>query len=65
MLSFGTGLFMLAAFVGGCLLAFIDTKFILISTLIHVVSLVESVIYLTKSKEEFTTTYLLNKRNWF
>ncbi len=37
----------------------------LVNGLIWVITLVEGIIYLTKSDEEFYTTYQLNKRPWF
>ncbi len=34
-------------------------------TLMAIISLVEGIIYLTKSDEEFVQTYVLNKKGWF
>ena len=31
----------------------------------HVISIVEGVIYLTKSDADFYQTYMLNKKEWF
>jgi hypothetical protein len=31
----------------------------------RIISLIEGIIYLTKSDEEFYHTYILNKKNWF
>lgn len=31
----------------------------------HVIGLIEGIIYLTKSDEEFVQTYIVNKRGWF
>ena len=36
-----------------------------VSLVINVIAIVEGVIYLTKSDEEFVQTYILNKRPWF
>jgi TM2 domain-containing membrane protein YozV len=35
------------------------------SVVTHVISLVEGIIYLTKSDEEFVNTYVINKKGWF
>lgn len=31
----------------------------------HIIGLIEGIIYLTKSDEEFVRTYVINKREWF
>jgi hypothetical protein len=38
---------------------------IVISISIHIVSIVEGLIYLSKKEWEFYTTYLVNHRGWF
>ena len=38
---------------------------ILTRGLTHIISIVEGVIYLTKSDEEFVRTYIQNKKGWF
>ena len=52
----GTGVLMLAVTLFTCGIG---------ATLMSVISLIEGIIYLTKSDEEFKCTYLDNKRNWF
>ena len=32
---------------------------------IHIIGLIEGIIYLTKSDEEFVSTYVTNKKGWF
>jgi len=31
----------------------------------HIIGLIEGIIYLTKSDEDFVNTYITNKRGWF
>ena len=31
----------------------------------HVIGLIEGIMYLTKSDEEFVATYIRNKKGWF
>jgi hypothetical protein len=31
----------------------------------HVIGIVEGIVYLTKSDEEFVSTYIQNKKGWF
>ena len=31
----------------------------------HIIGLIEGILYLTKSDEDFVNTYLTNKRGWF
>ncbi|OQC58440.1 MAG: hypothetical protein BWX54_00983 [Verrucomicrobia bacterium ADurb.Bin018] len=35
------------------------------SSVIGIIGLVEGILYLTKSDEEFTATYVQNKKPWF
>jgi TM2 domain-containing membrane protein YozV len=35
------------------------------SAVISVIGIVEGIMYLTKSDEEFSSTYILNKKGWF
>ena len=37
----------------------------IVSIAVNIVAIVEGVIYLTKSDEEFSHTYILNKKAWF
>ncbi|MEM9250930.1 MAG: NINE protein [Planctomycetota bacterium] len=60
------GLIMLAVTLGGFALAFCTfglTAFA--SSAMGIIGLVEGIIYLTKSDEEFVQTYVANKRPWF
>jgi TM2 domain-containing membrane protein YozV len=52
----GAGLVMLLVTVCTCGLAGIAT---------HLIGLIEGIIYLTKSDEDFVNTYVVNKRPWF
>jgi TM2 domain-containing membrane protein YozV len=52
----GAGLIMLLATVCTCGLAV---------PLTHLIGLIEGIIYLTKSDEEFVGTYVLGRREWF
>ena len=36
-----------------------------VPTIVGVVGLIEGIMYLTKSDEEFVQTYVLNKKAWF
>jgi hypothetical protein len=38
---------------------------ILATTAMSIIGLVEGIIYLTKSDEEFVSTYITNKKGWF
>jgi len=31
----------------------------------HIIGLIEGIVYLTKSDEEFAATYVTNKKGWF
>lgn len=35
------------------------------SLIVAVIGLIEGIMYLTKSDEEFSNTYILNKKPWF
>jgi TM2 domain-containing membrane protein YozV len=50
------GLIMLLATLLTCGLAAVVT---------HIIGLIEGIIYLTKSDEEFVRTYVINQRTWF
>jgi TM2 domain-containing membrane protein YozV len=52
----GAGLIMLLVTVLTCGLAGIVT---------HLIGLIEGIIYLTKSDEDFVSTYVINRRPWF
>jgi len=34
-------------------------------TIMHIIGLIEGILYLTKSDEEFVNTYITNKKGWF
>lgn len=53
------GIIMAAVYVVGLFLCGIP------SIIIHVVGIVEGIMYLTKSDEEFVQTYIRNKKAWF
>jgi TM2 domain-containing membrane protein YozV len=60
------GIIMLAVYLGGWILSpFTCGLTIIISMLVHVVGIVEGIMYLTKSDEDFVNTYLVNKKPWF
>ena len=50
---------LIVSLVGGVLLCGIPT------IVISIIGLVEGIIYLTKSDEEFVHTYIVNKKPWF
>ena len=53
------GVIMLAVYIVGLFLCGIP------SLIMHVIGIVEGVMYLTKSDEEFVQTYIVNKKPWF
>lgn len=53
------GIIMLLASVVGILLLFIP------SIIVFIISIIESILYGTKSEEDFTETYVTGKRHWF
>ncbi len=56
----GPGLIMLASSLVG---AFVCVG--LPTAVMSIIGIIEGIIYLTKSDEEFVTTYVINKRTWF
>lgn len=62
----GTGGIMLGATLGGVVLGFFTcgVTFIAVSAM-HIIGLVEGIIYLTKSDEEFVRTYVDGRKEWF
>jgi TM2 domain-containing membrane protein YozV len=60
------GIIMLAVYLGGWVLSpFTCGATLIISMLVHVMGIVEGIMYLTKSDEEFVNTYIVNKKPWF
>lgn len=60
------GVIMLAVYLVGFVSAFFTCGLgILISLAIGIIGLVEGIMYLTKSDEEFSQTYIINKKPWF
>jgi TM2 domain-containing membrane protein YozV len=63
------GIIMLSANLGSIVLVMISCGFlfplIFVSMAVGIVGLIEGIIYLTKSDEEFVQTYILNKKPWF
>lgn len=53
------GIIMLATYIVGLFLCGIP------SIAVAIIGIVEGVIYLTKSDEEFSNTYIINKKPWF
>lgn len=37
----------------------------ILGTIMGIIGLIEGIIYLTKTDQEFYTTYILNKKGWF
>ena len=58
------GLALLGATAVGFVLSFVGTGFVILVA-IAVCCLVEGIIYLTKSDEEFYQTYIIGKKTWF
>lgn len=58
------GLIMLVTSVLGAVLSCFVLP-ILATTAMSVIGLVEGILYLTKSDEEFVNTYITNKKGWF
>lgn len=59
------GIILLAVFLGSFILSFFTCGLTLpITFLVSVFGLIEGVIYLLKSDEEFVRTYIYNKRPW-
>ena len=63
------GIIMLAVNLGSILLLMLSCGFLFplafVSMGVGIVGLVEGIIYLTKSDEEFVQTYIQNKKPWF
>jgi len=62
----GTGGLMLGVTVGGFILGFLTcgVTFLAISAM-HIIGLIEGIIYLTKSDEEFVRIYVDGRKEWF
>jgi TM2 domain-containing membrane protein YozV len=65
------GVIMLSCTIGGYILGIIGSMvvigcvFFLLPMAAGVIGLVEGIMYLTKSDEEFVNTYITNKKPWF
>ena len=65
------GVIMLACTLGGYLLGFVGSMFVigcvffLLPMASGVIGLIEGIMSLTKSDEEFVNTYITNKKTWF
>jgi len=60
------GIIMLAATLGGCVLTFISCGLTFFAPLaISIIGLVEGIIYLTKTDEDFVRTYVNGRKEWF
>jgi len=60
---------LLAANLGAMILVMVSCgilfPLIFVSMAASVIGLIEGILYLTKSDEEFVQTYILNKKPWF
>lgn len=60
------GIIMLSAYLVGLILTFITCGLAVpIPIAVGIIGLVEGIMYLTKSDEEFVATYIQNKKPWF
>ena len=60
------GIILLSAQIISWILAIVSCGILaFLPLLVHVVGLIEGIIYLTKSDEEFVNTYITNKKPWF
>ena len=65
------GIILLSCTIGGYILGFIGSFivigciFFILPTAAGVIGLIEGIMYLTKSDEEFVNTYITNKKPWF
>lgn len=60
------GVIMLSAQLVGWVIAFITCGIgVFIPLVVSIIGLIEGIIYLTKSDEEFVQTYVANKKPWF
>lgn len=60
------GIIMLSVYLGGLILGFFTCGItFLLSMAVHIVGIVEGVMYLTKSDDEFVNTYITHKKPWF
>ena len=60
----GTGLLMLGITLLGILLAIVVIGIFMVMAMVTI-AIIEGIIYLTKSDEEFHQTYVVNKKSWF
>ncbi len=51
--------------VAGLLAKFVFLSLGIICTLVHIVGIIEGILYLVKSDSEFEATYLQGKKEWF
>lgn len=60
------GIILLSAYLIGLVVTFITCGFgAFIPLIVGIIGLIEGIIYLTKSDEEFVNTYVYNKKPWF
>jgi TM2 domain-containing membrane protein YozV len=63
------GIIMLSVNLGALIITMVSCgilfPLIFVSMAVGVVGLIEGIMYLTKSDEEFVNTYIINKRPWF
>ena len=60
----GAGAVMLIGTIIGLITAVLIVGFFLVVA-IAIIALIEGILYLTKSDEDFNTTYVLNRKSWF
>ena len=64
--SFGIHKFILGYYLAGTImLLFTICSCFLLGGIVHMVGLIEGILYLVKSDEEFYKTYIANRRTWF
>jgi TM2 domain-containing membrane protein YozV len=60
------GIIMLSVWIGGLILSVFTCGITgLASMAVSIIGIVEGIMYLTKSDEEFVNTYITNKKPWF
>jgi hypothetical protein len=61
----GAGWVYLGLLIGGVMTSCIFPFIILSAPVMGIISLIEGIIYLTKTDEEFYNIYIFNRREWF
>jgi TM2 domain-containing membrane protein YozV len=64
--AFGVHKFILGYTLEGVIFILVTVcSFFMLSIVTAVIGIIEGIIYLTKSDEEFVNTYVVNKKKWF